>query len=256
MENSSVPLNSGFCTGNNLRTISDGGQDVQSELCRGINEIINQAQRLLVGVGDQLGSNREVQDAARLIKSHAEQAMEVVKNRLDVALLPLECSEAQSNATIGKDGQGGKSRLLVVDDNSVNRELLSRRLELQGYIALRAENGRVALEELRKGSIDLVLLDIMMPEIDGYQVLKTMKAEEILRDIPVMMISALGDLDSIVRCIEVGAEDYLSKPFNSTILLARVESCLEKKRLRDQVRATYQTLLRTQKQLAEALAKR
>jgi class 3 adenylate cyclase/CheY-like chemotaxis protein len=131
----------------------------------------------------------------------------------------------------GKPGLG--SHLLVVDDNEANRDVLSRRLEREGYRVSCAENGRRALEMAPAENFDLVLLDIMMPEIDGYEVLGRMKADPALRDIPVIMISALDEIQSVVRCIENGAEDYLSKPFDPVLLRARIGACLEKKRLRD-----------------------
>ena len=124
-------------------------------------------------------------------------------------------------------------RVLVVDDIAANRDVLTRRLERQGYTTATAENGREALERLRADNFDLVLLDIMMPEMDGYEVLQRLKADEALRHIPVIMISALSELESVVRCIELGAEDYLPKPFNPTLLKARIGACLEKKRARD-----------------------
>ena len=123
--------------------------------------------------------------------------------------------------------------VLVVDDIAANRDVLTRRLERQGYATATAENGRQALERLRADNFDLVLLDIMMPEMDGYEVLQRLKADETLRHIPVIMISALNELDSVVRCIELGAEDYLPKPFNPTLLKARIGACLEKKRAHD-----------------------
>lgn len=126
--------------------------------------------------------------------------------------------------------------LLVVDDNKVNRLLLGRGLERQGHRVAFAENGRQALELLRQNEFDLMLLDIQMPEMDGYQVLEKMVNDLDLRDIPVIITSSLEDLDSIVRCIEMGAEDYLTKPVNPVLLKARIGAGLEKKRLRDQQR--------------------
>jgi sigma-B regulation protein RsbU (phosphoserine phosphatase) len=123
--------------------------------------------------------------------------------------------------------------VLVVDDIEENRDVLSRRLKRQGYAVATTENGREALDRLRSETFDLVLLDIMMPEMDGYEVLQRLKADEALRHIPVIMISALSELDSVVRCIGMGAEDYLLKPFNPTLLKARIGACLEKKRARD-----------------------
>jgi two-component system cell cycle response regulator len=130
--------------------------------------------------------------------------------------------------------QAGPGSLLVVDDNAINRLMLSRHIERQGHTAAVAENGIQALEMLRSQPFDLVLLDIMMPEMDGYAVLETLKADPALRDIPVIMISALDELDSVVRCIELGAQDYLPKPFNPVLLRARIGACLERKRMRDQ----------------------
>lgn len=129
--------------------------------------------------------------------------------------------------------------LLVVDDNDDNRYTLTRRLSREGYTNLTtANNGREALDLLRTKSFDLVLLDIMMPDLNGYEVLEQMIVSPELRNIPVIMISALSEIDSVIRCIELGAEDYLQKPFNPTLLRARVGASLEKKRLRDEVRAS------------------
>jgi adenylate cyclase len=127
-------------------------------------------------------------------------------------------------------------RLLVVDDNKVNRLLLGRSLEQQGHTVEMAENGRQALEMMHAKSFDLVLLDIEMPEMDGYQVLEKATSDLQLRDIPIIITSALEELDSVVKCIEKGAEDYLTKPVNPVLLRARIGASLEKKRLRDQQR--------------------
>jgi signal transduction histidine kinase len=149
-----------------------------------------------------------------------------------------------------------KGHILVVDDNASNRDMLGRRLERQGYSVVQCADGRQALDRVRKPGVELVLLDIMMPELDGYQVLEIMKSDEALRDIPVIMISALDEIQSIVRCIERGAEDYLPKPFDPVLLRARVGATLEKKRLRDEERRktielerTLQRLKQTQDQL-------
>jgi class 3 adenylate cyclase len=138
------------------------------------------------------------------------------------------------------DGTG--ARLLVVDDNKVNRLLLSRLLEQQGYRVETAENGRVALERLHADPPDLVLLDIEMPELDGYGLLERIRGDLALRDLPVIVTSSLEGLDGIVRCIELGAEDYLTKPVNPTLLRARLRASLEKKRLRDQQKALVRRL--------------
>ena len=128
----------------------------------------------------------------------------------------------------------GGARLLVVDDNKVNRLLLARNIELMGHHVTPAENGRVALEMLRRERFDLLLLDIEMPEMDGFQVLEQLAHDLQLRDLPVIVTSSLEGVDNIVRCIELGAEDYLQKPVNPVLLKARIGAMLEKKRLRDQ----------------------
>jgi adenylate cyclase len=126
--------------------------------------------------------------------------------------------------------------ILIADDNPVNRLLLGRGLEQQGHTVLYAEHGREALGLLRSQRFDLLLLDVLMPELDGYQVLAELKEDIHLRDIPVVMTSSLDELDSVVKCVEMGAEDYLSKPINPVLLNARITASLEKKRLRDQQR--------------------
>jgi class 3 adenylate cyclase len=133
--------------------------------------------------------------------------------------------------TSPRNAQAGD--LLVVDDNRVNRLLLGRALEQLGHTVTFAENGREALESLARRRADLVLLDIEMPEMDGYQTLQALSADPRLRDIPVVMMSSVEEVDSVARCIEMGAEDYLFKPVNSVLLRARVAASLEKKRLRD-----------------------
>jgi len=132
------------------------------------------------------------------------------------------------------DSLRGAALLLVADDNKVNRLLLQRSLELQGHAVECAANGRVALEMLRQGSYDLMLLDMEMPEMDGFQVLEQLTRDQALRDLPVIVTSSLEGIANVVRCIELGAEDYLTKPVNAVLLKARIGASLEKKRLRDQ----------------------
>jgi len=127
----------------------------------------------------------------------------------------------------------GRGLLLIVDDIEANRDLLGARLKVEGYDSASAENGREALEMVGAHPFDLVLLDVMMPEMDGFETLRRLKADEATRHIPVIMISAVSELESVVRCIELGAEDYLSKPFNPVLLRARVGASLERKRAHD-----------------------
>jgi len=143
------------------------------------------------------------------------------------------------------------AHLLVVDDNKVNRMVLSRSLEQQGHIVETAENGREGLEKIRTQSFDLVLLDIEMPEMDGFQVLEACLNDIHLRQIPIIMTSAMEELDAVVKCVELGAEDYLTKPVNPILLRARVNASLEKKRLRDEQRKLFRTF--ATKEVAEEL---
>lgn len=130
-----------------------------------------------------------------------------------------------------------RGAILVVDDDEGNRDVLNRRLSRQGYEVTTAESGPQALRLLRKTKFDLVLLDLIMPVMDGDQVLAKIKSDPQLRHVPVIMLSAVDELDSVVRCILMGAEDYLSKPYNPVLLQARIGACLERQRLREQEQA-------------------
>ena len=137
--------------------------------------------------------------------------------------------------------------ILVVDDDPLNRAVLGRSLERQGHGVSTAEDGVEALAALRAGYVDLVLLDIVMPRMDGFQVLSAMKDDAALRDIPVIMISAVDDHDSVIRCIEAGAEDHLPKPFDPVLLRARINAGLARRRLhmleRDRLRDIFARFL-------------
>ncbi len=125
------------------------------------------------------------------------------------------------------------ARILVVDDTDFNREVMTRILERDGHVVETAEDGREALDKLQTGTYDMVLLDVMMPHVDGIQVIEAMHGDERLRRLPVVMLSALNEQESIVRCIQLGAQDYLPKPINQQLLKARIQACLEKKRRHD-----------------------
>jgi class 3 adenylate cyclase len=146
------------------------------------------------------------------------------------------------------------ARILVVDDNEDNRYTLTERLKREGYAdPATAGDGAEALARLAAEPFDLVLLDVMMPVLDGIETLARLKADERLRHLPVVMISAVGDIDRVARCIELGAEDYLPKPFNKVILRARVTACLERKRLRDAERAHLAEIEAQRRELDAAL---
>lgn len=196
--------------------------DAVADMAPDLDKVLASARRFLALIGDivhfpriQAGkSDGEAAAAAAMIQ-------EVVS-----AVRPL-------SDEMGGAGRGGGGKLLVVDDNALNRDLLARHLEREGHTVKLAEDGRRALAMIEAEPFDLALLDLIMPEMNGYEVLQHLKGDAKHRDIPVIMISALDELDSVVRCLEAGAEDYLPKPFNPVLLRARIGACLEKKRLRD-----------------------
>ncbi|MBE2181106.1 MAG: SpoIIE family protein phosphatase [Chthoniobacterales bacterium] len=146
------------------------------------------------------------------------------------------------------------ARILIVDDHQENCAVLQRRLEREGHTCESVLDGHSALERLAGGDFDLVLLDIMMPDMDGREVLRRIKTDEKLRHLPVIMVSALDQLASVVACIERGAEDYLPKPFNPVLLRARIDASLERKRLRDAEQAAFAALRESQEKLAAELS--
>lgn len=151
--------------------------------------------------------------------------LSMVKDVLD-SIQPLETGDYKKTIT---------GQILVVDDNLNNTELLKKRLEKQGHVIITANDGREALIQLMTldNSLDLMLLDIVMPEMNGYEVLKFIRNDKRFHELPVIMISSMDDTDSIYRCIEIGADDYIQKPFNQAVLDARISSCIERKQLRD-----------------------
>jgi class 3 adenylate cyclase/CheY-like chemotaxis protein len=213
---------------NNLLTSSEGdAQAVDLALVRG--DLLPPLERILAGgealkqqaVG--LGTAQLLPDLGRILSAAATLR----------TLLGQAAAGAQPEVEVG-EGTAERGAILVVDDDEGNREILARRLRRQGYRVEVAAGGGQALETLGRTAVDLVLLDVMMPDMDGYAVLQRLKADARLRDIPVLMISALDEVASVVRCIELGAEDYLSKPFDPVLLQARIGACLERKRLHDQ----------------------
>ncbi|MBN8217196.1 MAG: fused response regulator/phosphatase [Spirochaetes bacterium] len=148
--------------------------------------------------------------------------------------------------------QGG-ARILVADDHAENRELLRLRLAGKGHEVTMAVDGAEALDLVRSGGFDLLLLDVLMPVMNGMQVLERIKADPDLKDLPVIMISAHDELESVVHAVKAGAEDYLPKPFEPTLLFARIAACLGKKRALDRERETFQALIESQRALAKEL---
>jgi adenylate cyclase len=193
-------------------------------------ERIRSAAAALRGEAAESGGGSLVPDIDRI---HA--AAERLATLLDLGSGPIEAaSPGPTTGAEGSEPDKPHSVILVVDDNEENRDMLARRLRRQGHEVLTATGGQSGLDALARTPVDLVLLDVMMPDLDGYAVLQRIKGDPALRDIPVLMISALDELDSVARCIQLGAEDYLGKPFEPVLLQARVGACLEKKRLHDE----------------------
>ena len=214
----SVPASTDTLQTRDIVQLNDSLREPQSRILHAVT--------VLLGTDSSSSDDGFVADLMR-VKAAAEQLAEIGQRTKPAAD---SGNESVSSAGAHHDK---RARILVVDDVADNRDLLGRRLTRQGYDVECADGGRAALELVGQESFDLVLLDVMMPEVDGFQVLQHIKQTPSTRDIPVIMISALDDMASIVRCIELGAEDYLPKPFDPVLLKARIAASLERKRLRD-----------------------
>jgi sigma-B regulation protein RsbU (phosphoserine phosphatase) len=231
-------LDSGKFNGDNI-DLTLLSETLPSILEPSLKTAIAICEKLLGRVGDEVASDLDkvykaayclrvfVNDLHTLAKDYLSSQTTGVKASLEVK--SSEIKLATSNETKPKNAWG---KILVVDDNENNRDLLSRHIKGQGYAVATAANGKEAIQMIQTGDYDLLLLDILMPEMNGYEVLQWLKDND-FRHLPAIAISALDEIDSVVKCIEMGAEDYLTKPFNSVLLRARIEACLEKKRLRD-----------------------
>jgi two-component system sensor histidine kinase/response regulator len=221
-----------------------------------LNQIIGYSELL---AEEAAGERREalVTDLRKIREAGHRMLAIIEKNFTSGSMAPIALAadeeETWSAETmpVSQQSAAAPGLLLVVDDDATNRDVLTRRLERQGHGVETASNGRDALRMLGEAAFDLVLLDIMMPDMDGYEVLQRIKAAERLQHIPVIMISALNEVQSVVRCIEAGADDYLPKPFNPTLLKARIDSSLEKKRGRDRETALFEELGRNYEHLEE-----
>ena len=219
--------------------LAPGGKDAETINLAALGAAVGGALARIVTGAQELARQARDRSAQALLPDLAHIAD--AAQRLTKLLAPTEsiAPAAPGGAAAPAAGSDKASRggILAVDDDQDNRDLLSRRLAREGYAVLTAPDGAAALEALRgrpSPPIDLVLLDVMMPGLDGYEVLRQLKDDPALRALPVLMISALDEMSSVVRCIELGAEDYLPKPFDPVLLRARIGACLEKKRLRDQ----------------------
>lgn len=211
--------------------LEDVDDEVNQEACLELQKTLSAARRLLTLIGDLIYFSK-AETVSRPLEPEASPSVPA-STLMDEVVRSMRSTTDNHVAEVAVQ----EASLLVVDDKESNRDLLSRRLDRQGFKVEVAENGQQALEMIRQRSYDLVLLDIIMPEMNGYQVLAELKNDPHLSHIPVIMISALDEIDSVVRCIEMGAEDYLQKPFNQVILKAKISASLERKRLRDREHA-------------------
>jgi adenylate cyclase len=216
----------------------------RQDLLADVGKLLNAAEQLLGQIDKLVG----LTDSAGLVSDETAPLIGMPsRNLIDQVMQSIQPITPKP-----KRDQSHSSRILVVDDTEANRELLSRRLSRDGHAVSMANDGYSALELLGKTEIDLVLLDLMMPDINGFDVLRRLKDDPALRHIPVIMISALDEIDSIVRCIEAGAEDYIPKPFDPVLLAARIDASLERKRLRDREHA-FTIELQAEKSKSDAL---
>lgn len=221
---------------------------VSPQLLHDLRSPLNQ----IIGYSEMLAEETELpggslQADLESIREAGKRLLTIIEQNFDTATGPVESVTAPPDDIFPDPATQVRpviapGRLLVVDDEEVNRDVLSRRLERQGHEVFTASNGRDAIRLMRESQYEVVLLDIMMPDMDGYEVLRMVKGDETLRHTPVIMISALSEVQSVVHCIEAGAEDYLAKPFNPTLLKARIGACLEKKRGRDREKALFARL--------------
>jgi CheY-like chemotaxis protein/predicted Ser/Thr protein kinase len=177
-----------------------------------------------------LGDARAIRDLALMLGNDDTAKMSVVHE--PVARVP---GQRPSSPAISADTESGRiPRLLVVDDSDGPRKVLTRLLERMGYEAVAASGGLEGLEIAERERIDVIISDIEMPGVDGFALLEKLKASDVTRDIPVIVVSGVGDTQSVVRCIELGADDHMTKPFDNLLLQARVRASLERRRSRDQ----------------------
>ena len=221
-------------------------QTLRHELNTPLNHIIGYTD-LLLEEGADTASPEFVAEVER-IRAAARQSLVLITRVLGPGMPQAPSVPEPAGAAPMPVGESGS--VLIVEDDPINREIMERHLTRQGYQVLLAKGGRQALEMLAAARVDVVLLDLVMPEMDGYETLGRLKTDPELGEIPVIVLSALEDLASVVRCIEIGAEDYIQKPFNPVLLNARLSGCIGRKRLRDrEVRALQNRVFQRMAQL-------
>ncbi len=217
-----------------------------------LNQIIGYSEMLVEESPEGEGLASDLQK----IRSAGQRMLDIIDENFMAGvekcrMAPLNHYEISSPAAVPEKMAVEPGVVLVVDDDESNRDVLYRRLTRQGHTVKSVSNGAEALRLMGEMAFDVVLLDIMMPDMDGHEVLRRVKSTEGLPDIAVIMISAVNEVESVVHCIQAGAEDYLTKPFDPTLLQARVNSCLQKKRGRDREVALYAQLQQSFKRLQE-----
>jgi CheY-like chemotaxis protein len=229
---------------------------VRADLRNPVNAVMGYAE-MLIETARESGRERAIPDLQR-IHTAAHRLLELSNDIVQVATTARATPEAPTLAPTsaiargvlakirprraGPAAEDRQGSLLIVDDNEHNRDLLSRQLARMGYLVASESNGRSALKRVEEQDFDLVLLDIIMPEMDGIEVLRRIRSAPRGQELPVIMISSLDDIDGAIRCLELGAQDYLTKPFHPTLLDARIGACLEAKRMRER-EAYYRTEL-------------
>ncbi len=216
-----------------VEALRDGADPAEAlASIRTLSASIDDACDVLATESERIGAADATADLG-VIRRAARQLAEFDGTRISVLPVDTGDSVASIHATESAGAVDDPGVILVVDDDQHNRDMLSRRLQRLGHTVETVPGGREALASLTKRQYDVLLLDVMMPDIDGFEVLARLKSDAALRELPVIMLSALDEVDAAVRCIEMGADDYLAKPINAVLLRARIGACMERKRLRD-----------------------
>jgi adenylate cyclase len=225
------------------RDLAEVGAEIRADLRNPVNAVIGYAELLLEsGHGDMADELGRIHAAAMRLLELSTDIVQIATSPAGAAPAVLDEPSALAEGVLSKivpvrpgsptSDEERQGSLLVIDDNALNRDLLARQLARRGYFVATAETGSAGLERLDAEDFDLVLLDIVMPDLDGIEVLRRIRRRDRLRDVPVIMISSLDEIDSAIRCLELGATDYVTKPFHPTLLDARIGSALELRRTR------------------------
>jgi two-component system sensor histidine kinase/response regulator len=217
-----------------------------------LNQIIGYSEILAEESAEGEGLSTDLQK----IRSAGQRMLDIIDENFAAGAesrrtAPLRHYELSLRSATGPGPAAEPGMILIVDDDESNRDVLYRRLTRQGHTAKSVSSGAEAIALMEEIAFDVALLDIMMPDMDGHELLRRIKTAEATRDIAVIMISAVNEVDAVVQCIQAGAEDYLTKPFDPTLLRARVDSCLQKKRGRDHEAALFAQLQANFKRLEE-----